>query len=123
MLLVGGYRSGCLSETGERALGTKYDMQGPVCSDALSELKIRIIVPYEMINSIIFNDLVQGKMAQSSSKLIIEVIQKLKESDCDAVILGCTEIPLVVNSRNSPLPVIDSTRLLARKALKYSISY
>lgn len=106
-------------------LGTKYTMQGPVYRDVLSKLKIEMIVPdendQENINSIIFNELVLGKITESSSKIMIEVIQKLKDSGCDAVILGCTEIPLVVNSKNSPLPVIDSTRLLARKALKYSL--
>ncbi|MDH5267088.1 MAG: amino acid racemase [Candidatus Bathyarchaeota archaeon] len=106
-------------------LGTKYTMQGPVYRDALSKLKIEMIVPdekdQENINSIIFNELVTGKITEPSNKTIIKVIQKLKDSGCDAVILGCTEIPLVVNSKNSPLPVIDSTRLLARKALKHSI--
>jgi len=106
-------------------LGTKYTMQGPVYRDALSKLKIEMIVPdekdQENINSIIFNELVAGKITEPSNKTMIKVIQKLKDSGCDAVILGCTEIPLVVNSRNSPLPVIDSTRLLARKALKHSI--
>lgn len=106
-------------------LGTKYTMQGPIYRDALSKLKIEMIVPdendQENINSIIFNELVTGKITEPSSKSMIKVIQKLKDSCCDAVILGCTEIPLVINSKNSPLPVIDSTRLLARKALKHSI--
>lgn len=106
-------------------LGTKYTMQGPVYRDALSKLKIEMIVPdendQENINSIIFNELVIGKITEPSNKNMIEVIQKLKDSGCEAVILGCTEIPLVVNSRNSPLPVVDSTRLLARKALKHSL--
>ncbi|MFQ6086676.1 MAG: aspartate/glutamate racemase family protein [Candidatus Bathyarchaeia archaeon] len=106
-------------------LGTKYTMQGPVYRDALSKLKIEMVVPnrsdQEKINSIIFDELVPGKISESSGKGVIEVIQKLKESGCDAVILGCTEIPLVVNSGNSPLPVIDSTRLLARRALEYSL--
>jgi len=106
-------------------LGTKYTMQGPVYRDVLSKLKIEMIVPdgndQEIINAIIFDELVSGKITESSGKGMIGVIQKLKESGCDAVILGCTEIPLVVNSKNSPLPVIDSTRLLARKALEYSL--
>ncbi len=106
-------------------LGTKYTMQGHVYRNELSKFKIEMIVPdkndQEIINSIIFDELVSGKITKSSSKRMIEIIQKLKESGCDAVILGCTEIPLVVNSKNSPLPVIDSTRLLARKALEYSL--
>ncbi len=106
-------------------LGTKYIMQGRVYRDVLSKIKIEMIVPdendQEIINAIIFDELVSGKITESSSKGMIGVIQKLKESDCDAVVLGCTEIPLVINSKNSPLPVIDSTRLLARKALEYSL--
>ena len=106
-------------------LGTKYTMQGPLYRDALSKLKIETIVPdkndQQNVNSIIFDEMVLGKITQSSSKYMIEVIQKLKNSGCDAVILGCTEIPLYVDSKNSPLPVVDSTRLLARKALKYSL--
>lgn len=106
-------------------LGTKYTMQGPVYRDVLCKLKIEMIIPdgndQEIINAIIFDELAPGKITESSSKGMIRVIRKLKESGCDAVILGCTEIPLVVNSENSPLPVIDSTRLLARKALEYSL--
>ncbi len=106
-------------------LGTKYTMQGHVYRNELSKFKIEMIVPdkndQEIINSIIFDELVSGKITKSSSKRMIEIIQKLKESGCDAVILGCTEIPLFINSKNSPLPVVDSTRLLARKALEYSL--
>lgn len=106
-------------------LGTKYTMQGPVYTDVLSEFRIEMTVPdendQEIINSIIFDELVPGKVTESSIRRMIEAIQKLKKSGCNAVILGCTEIPLIVNSKNSPLPVIDSTRLLARKALEHSL--
>jgi aspartate racemase len=106
-------------------LGTKYTMQGPVYRGALSKLEIEMIVPDEndqqTINSIIFDEMVRGKITESSSKDITKAIQKLKNLGCDAVILGCTEIPLFIDSKNSPLPVVDSTRLLARKALEYSL--
>jgi len=46
----------------------------------------------------------------------------MKDEGCDAVVLGCTEIPLVISNRNSPLPVLDSTRLLARAALRKSVA-
>jgi aspartate racemase len=49
------------------------------------------------------------------------VIQQFKDSKCDAVVLGCTEIPLLVNDQNSPLPTLDSTRLLARAGLRYAL--
>jgi aspartate racemase len=106
-------------------LGTKYTMRGPLYRDTLSKLKIETIVPdendQERINSVIFDEMVRGKITESSNETIKEVIRKLKDSCCDAVVLGCTEIPLFVDSKNSPLPVVDSTRLLARKALKYSL--
>jgi aspartate racemase len=49
------------------------------------------------------------------------VIEHLKDQGCDAVVLGCTEIPLIINDGNSPLPTLDSTRLLARAALRWAI--
>lgn len=107
-------------------LGTKYTMQGPVYRDVLSKFKIEMVVPeekdQEIVNSIIFDELVPGEIVKSSGKGMIQVIQKMKKSGCDAVILGCTEIPLVVNSESSPLPVVDSTRLLAKKALEHSLT-
>lgn len=106
-------------------LGTIYTMQGSVYRDALSNLEIEMIIPnekdQEMVNSIIFDKLVLEKITESLRNRMINIIHKLKDLGCDAVILGCTEIPLVVNPKNSPLPVVDSTRLLARKALDYSL--
>jgi len=54
-------------------------------------------------------------------KYMQQVMQRMQHAGCDAVILGCTEIPLIMNDTNSPLPVLDSTRLLARAALRRSI--
>jgi aspartate racemase len=106
-------------------LGTKYTMQGPMYRDALSKLQIETAVPDEKdrktVNSIIFNELCVGEIAQSSTNRMIEIIEKLKTAGCDSVILGCTEIPLMINPKNSPLPVIDSTRLLAKKALEQAL--
>jgi aspartate racemase len=100
-------------------------MRGSIYKDALSKLKIDAVSPnekdQERVNSIIFNELVPEGTAKSAIKDLINIIQRLKQSGCDSVILGCTEIPLVINSKNSPLPVVDSTRLLAQKALEHSI--
>lgn len=73
------------------------------------------------INGIIFDELVYGKFYQKSCIYIEEVIAKLKNEGCDAVVLGCTEIPLLVIPEESPLPTLDSTRLLARAALRKAI--
>lgn len=71
----------------------------------------------EEINRIIMDELVPGIFKPETIKYFQEVITGLKNQGCDAVILGCTEIPLIMNDTNSPLPTLDSTRLLARAAL------
>lgn len=106
-------------------IGTKYTMQGSMYKDALSELGIDMVVPsvedQERVNSIIFSELVPEGTTKSAIRDLVDIIRRLKMSGCNSVILGCTEIPLVINSKNSPLPVVDSTRLLARKAFEHSL--
>lgn len=70
------------------------------------------------INRIIMEELVGGVFTAEAVAVFQHVIQGLAEQGCDAVILGCTEIPLLMNDSNSPLPTLDSTRLLARAALR-----
>ena len=72
-------------------------------------------------NRIIMDELVNGIFEASSTRYFQEVIAGLKDRGCDAVVLGCTEIPLIVDDRNSPLPTLDSTRLLARAALRRAV--
>lgn len=106
-------------------LGTRYTMEGTLYHSLLSKYGIETIVPNEYyidaVNRIIFNELVPGQINESIGLRLIVVIKKLKEQGCDAVILGCTELPLVLNDENSPLPTIDTTRLLAQKALEYAL--
>lgn len=103
-------------------LGTKYLMEGPVYRDALKAAGIECRVPdakqREHINQIIFDELVNGQMLSRSLEDFVEVIRKLKGEGCDAVVLGCTEIPLLVTPDSSPLPTLDSTQLLARAAVR-----
>ncbi|HBE41142.1 MAG TPA: hypothetical protein DDW27_08060, partial [Bacteroidales bacterium] len=73
------------------------------------------------INNIIFGELVYGKILKESKRFFLDVISDMKSQGCDAVVLGCTEIPLIVLPDESPLPVLDSTRILARAALIYSL--
>jgi aspartate racemase len=72
----------------------------------------------EEMNRIIMDELVPGVFKPEAVKYFQDVIGRLKDQGCDAVILGCTEIPLIMNDTNSPLPTLDSTRLLARAALQ-----
>jgi aspartate racemase len=102
-------------------LGTKYLAESDVYPEALAEFKIESQIPgetdREKINEIIFKELVNGIFLETSRLYLNEVAEKLKERGCDAVVLGCTEIPLIVRPDDTPLPTLDSTRLLARAAL------
>jgi aspartate racemase len=103
-------------------LGTRYLMEGPVYREKLAARGIGQEIPgpddRARINAAIFNELVYGRMEEASRRYFCGVIEKLGARDCDAIILGCTEIPLLVTEADSPLPVIDSTRTLARAALR-----
>lgn len=106
-------------------LGTKFLMEGPVYPEVLKERDLSYCIPPEdqriRINEIIFDELVYGVIKLESKKYFYSVIDELKSRGCDSVILGCTEIPLIVLPGESPLPVLDSTRILARAALRYSL--
>jgi aspartate racemase len=106
-------------------LGTKFLMTGPVYPTALEKFNIEHHIPdkadREQINTIIWQELVNAVFREESRLWFNKVIEKLKADGCDAVILGCTEIPLLVDHSDCPLPVLDSTRLLARAALKKAI--
>ena len=105
-------------------LGTKYLMVGPVYPRTLEKFDISYEIPHkndrEQIDTIIFNELVNSIFTEKSRLFFNQVIQELKKRGCDAAILRCTEIPLIVNPDACPLPTLDSTRLLARAALRFS---
>ncbi len=105
--------------------GTRYTMEGPIYPEVLERNGIDYRVPSPVdrgkINRIIFEELVNGIFKSESLAVFLAVIEGMKAEGCDAVVLGCTEIPLIVTPENSPLPVLDSTRLLARAALKRAV--
>ena len=70
---------------------------------------------------IIFEELVNGNFTENSRLYFNKVIQKFKDKDCSAVVLGCTEIPLLIDPNDCPLPILDSTRLLARAAIEKAL--
>lgn len=106
-------------------LGTRFLMEGPVYPEVLEKRGISYCIPSLeqriRINEIIFSELVYGITDSVSKKYFLDVVEELKSKGCDSVILGCTEIPLIILPSESSLPVLDSTRLLARAALKYAI--
>jgi aspartate racemase len=103
-------------------LGTKYLMESEVYPQAFGGYGIGYEVPDEPqrleINRIIFDELVYGIIRETSRNFLLGVIGNLKSRGCDSVVLGCTEIPLIILPEDSSLPVLDSTRILARSALK-----
>jgi aspartate racemase len=102
--------------------GTKFLVDGPVYPPKFAEAGIELCLPTpearEAINRIIFEELVYGIFLPESLAYFQQVIEVFKNQGCQAVALSCTEIPLLVNDANSPLPTLDSTRLLARAALR-----
>lgn len=106
-------------------LGTKYLMTGPVYPSVLDREGIAWAIPdaadRERIDTIIFSELVNARFLDSSRRYFNEVIDKLRRDGCAAAVLGCTEIPLLVDPADCPLPVLDSTRLLARRAMEHAL--
>lgn len=102
--------------------GTRWLVNSEVYPEKLREKGMECVRPgpgqRDETSRIIMEELVYGTVKPESVAYFLSVIQGFKEQACDAVILGCTEIPLIVNDGNSPLPTLDSTRLLARAALR-----
>lgn len=101
--------------------GTSWLVQSDVYPNALVKEGLAYVRPdhkqIEGIGNIIMNELVRGQFKVESIRYFQSVIQGLKDRGCDAVALGCTEIPLIIDDTNSSLPTLDSTRLLARAAI------
>lgn len=102
--------------------GTRWLVGSEVYPDKLTALGLAYLRPNEVerdeIHRIIMDELAYGVFKFEGIAYFQQVIARMKAEGCDAVILGCTEIPLIMNDANSPLPTLDSTRLLARAALR-----
>ena len=107
-------------------IGTKFTMEGTFYKDRLKENhNIEVIIPDEedrvIAHEIIYNELVVGKITDSSRKKYIEIIEKLAQKGAEGVILGCTEIPLLIKQSDVKVPVFDTTTIHAKAAVKASI--
>jgi aspartate racemase len=107
-------------------MGTKWTMNGPVYANALKKRGLLQITPdYNLqneINRAIFEELCLGIFKPTTINTFISAIEALKNAGAECVILGCTEIPLIITPENSPLPVLDSTRMLAQRAIDLALS-
>ena len=105
--------------------GTRWLVDSEVYPEKLSSRGLKYVRPgiaeREEINRIIMEELVYGVFKRESVEYLQNVIERMKLEGCDSVVLGCTEIPLIMNDSNSPLPTLDSTRLLARAALSRAV--
>ena len=105
-------------------LGTRGLMEGPVYADPLDRRGLKQVLPEAedraRIHDVILNELVRGQFARRSQSFVYDVIARMKAGGCQAVILGCTELPLLIGPDGPALPVLDSTSLLAEAAVRYA---
>lgn len=106
-------------------MGTKYTMNGFIYPQALAARNIQADLPAaeerHIIDEIISGELVHGILSDTSRQKYVHIIEQMQARGCDAVALVCTEIPLLVTPSISPLPTLDSTRLLAQAALEVAV--
>jgi len=104
--------------------GTRWLVESEVYPEKLATNGLESVRPSpaerEEISRIIMEELVYGVFRPDAVACFQQVIRRLAAQGCDAVILGCTEIPLLIDDSNSPLPTLDSTRLLARAAIRHA---
>jgi aspartate racemase len=106
-------------------LGTRFTMEKSFYQDALAERGISVLVPDEagraFVNAVIFDELVAGQIRDASRAGYVAVINGLAARGAEGVVLGCTEIPLLVRQEDVELPLFDTTFLHAQAALDYAL--
>lgn len=106
-------------------MGTRWLVDSGVYPDKLSAQGLEAVRPVQddrvAMGRIIMDELVYGVFKPDSVARLQAIIERLRDAGCDAVALGCTELPLVLNDGNSALPTLDSTRILARAALRHAL--
>jgi aspartate racemase len=107
-------------------LGTAYTMQSTLYRDALARVGIGALSPrleqQAVVNRIIFDELVKGAVTPKACADIVAIVAEMKSAGCDGVVLACTELPMIADAVDLPLPCLDSTRLLAKAALREALS-
>lgn len=106
-------------------LGTAFTMEKTFYQDALAERGIKILLPggedRKRVNDVIYDELVAGVMREASREVFLGIIDDLEARGAEGVILGCTEIPLLVSQELSALPLFDTTTIHAEAALRYAV--
>ena len=106
-------------------LGTKYTMQLPFFKDVLASMKIETIIPNEndiqIINDAIYKELALGIITAVTKENYLQIMQKLQQEGAEGIILGCTEIPLLIKPNDFDLPLFDTTFIHANAAVNFSL--
>jgi len=106
-------------------LGTKYTMTQEFYKEKLENAGIQVLIPeareVEVVNSIIYDELCLGSILETSKERYLQIIEGLKKRGAQGVILGCTEIGLLIKQEDTDLPVFDTTRIHAVKAAKQAL--
>ena len=108
-------------------LGTKYTMEKDFLKQRLlDKFEIETIVPHyadrEKVHSIIYNELVKGEISEDSREVYLEIIDKLSANGAEGIVLGCTEIPLLIGNEYTDAVLFDTTRLHAEKAVEFAVA-
>jgi aspartate racemase len=108
-------------------LGTKYTMEKTFFTDVLESFGIEVIIPdlqeRDLIHSIIYDELASGILKKSSKEKHLEIINRLLKNGAEGIILGCTEIPLLIGQEDVSVPVFDTTKIHAIAAFNFSTKY
>ena len=106
-------------------LGTAFTMEKTFYHDALADRGIEVLVPgahdRQRVNNVIYNELVAGEIRDASREIFVEIIDDLAQRGAEGVILGCTEIPLLISEEQAAMPLFDTTVIHADAALRYAI--
>ena len=106
-------------------LGTKYTMQLPFFKDILSNYGIKTIIPgideIEMINKAIYDEMGKGIFLPGTKQKFLNIIKKLAGEGAEGIILGCTEIPILIKQQDCDVPVFDTTRIHAKAAVEFAL--
>ncbi len=107
-------------------LGTKFTMEGKFYISNLKKYGLRVLLPepneIDYVNNVIFNELAQGLFLESSKSKFLEIINSLKEKGAQGVILGCTEIPLLIKQEDVDIPLFDTLRIHLKAAVEFALS-
>jgi len=107
-------------------LGTKFTMEQNFYKKRLKKVhNIDVIIPNEderdIIHSVIYNELINGKIKEESKQMYKIIIENLQKNGAEGVILGCTEIPLLIKQKDSEIPVFDTSTIHAKKAVEFAL--